>query len=388
MTLSIWISRQNMVIVRLLVLVCLIILFGIGLQATLAADDYCHYLGTLNNGVLGELATRYNGWSGRWAQELSTAVIFTIFGEATPQIMPGLFITGMIGALAFALGWKRNLLVISGLLILAYIGLLDTFAFQSVYWLAGSVSYLPPLIGGALLWGLIDRRAPLPLIFIVSGITSGFHETTGVTLVVVFALFQLRSRLPQAAIAIIGLLLGTTIVLIAPGNAVRAAAVATSQDLPTAAFNALVGTFANLTRVLLTAPLPAIACVVMGAALFGADARRPHRLILALIIGFGIGTINLLPAAYRLGGLAPPRFYVLPTAALSVALVMIGSSLPRVRWSRALTVCALLVTLQVGSLYVTATRVTSQPNGFALLAGIDTPLTANWVMTCATAIRE
>lgn len=354
----------------------------------MAADDYCHYLGALNNGVLGELATYYDTWSGRWAQVLSTAVSFTIFGQAAPQIMSGIFIAAMIGALAFALGWKRNQLVFSGLLILAYIGLLDTFAFQSVFWVAGSISYLPPLIGGALLWGFVDRRAPLPIIFIVSGITSGFHETTGITLVVVFALFQLRSRPPQAAIAIIGLLLGTAVVFIAPGNAVRAAAVATPQDLPTAAFNAFVGTFANLSRVLYAAPLLAIACVLMGAALFGADAHRPHRLILALIVGFGIGTINLLPAAYKLGGLAPPRFYVIPTAALTAGLFLMGSSFPKVRWSKALIVCALIITAQIATLYTVATRATSQPNGFALLAGLDTPLTANWVMTCATAIRE
>lgn len=357
----------------------------IGARIPLAADDYCHAAGVAAHGVLGQMQVQYTSWSGRFAQMGLTGLTFALFGTHAETASTIVLIGGLVAALAFAL-WRhvQQPILIAALITALYIALLDTFVWQGLYWMAGGQTYVPPVIGASLLWGMIERRTPLPLITLVGFMLAGFHETAALLIGAVLVLLLARHHLKAVAAALVGLAIGIGIVMLAPGNNVRSDLLPEAVSLTQAFVLASAGTAANIIRVLLHAPLAVVALIMMGAMLRGGEKVRLGIIGAAVLGAIGFSVLSLLPGAWMMGGnISPPRFYVISTAVICAALIVVGTGLPRLRWSHALTAIAIVALIGVGQLYVFNATALSTQGGFEQLAQLDTPQSASWVADCA-----
>lgn len=356
----------------------------LGSLIPLAADDYCHGAGTLQNGIFGELQNRYVSWSGRYAQGILTSISFIVFRGHAVWVSPALLLIALIAALTFALQrHTRTPLLYATIMSVLYVGALDAFAWQAFYWMSGGQTYIPPIICAALLWGLIERQFGGLTIPLLAFFTSGFHEVSSVIIGTVLVAGLWKCYRTHVADALIGLSFGALVVILAPGNGVRDSMLAAPLPVTDALFNALAGSIANLIRMVTGAPFAVAAFVSLGASAFSMGQARPRLLLWALAIGIGFSILSLLPAAWRMGNISPPRFYALSTAIWCAALMVVGAGLPRLRWRHPLSAIALVGLVSIGRLYAVRLQSLNEPYAFERLASLDTPESAEWVRQCA-----
>lgn len=270
-----------------------LLLYGVvALTATFAADDFCGAADVHDYGVIGSVQHTYVSWSGRWSMQLATNALYAAFGQAAPLL-------GAVGLIIAGTGVFWRLYRVSGLLlIVAFLTALDTNIWQGVYWLPGGMTYLAPLVLMGLLATIRDYRI---LQFALAFLIGGFNESAGLVVVLAGALYR------RPAI-VIGGVVGTALVFLAPGNAIRAAYFTPNAPIETFATSAVV-IVRFITNMLIHNPIPLLAALVAGMTVPKALDRR-----LVVLAGAAL-VFGIVPTVY-LSGAVTARVLVLPTAAL------------------------------------------------------------------------
>ncbi|TMC49304.1 MAG: hypothetical protein E6J20_18075 [Chloroflexi bacterium] len=184
------------------------------------ADDFSAGLAIRQNGFWAEQAADYRGWSGRFA---STAAITAVveLGEVTVRVVPVLLLiawtAASTAALRYLLPEVRRLghLILATAIVCTCVRVTPT-PFLSVYWLTGALSYTAPLVLASTVGGFAE--------------TYDLLQATALTFAAVAAALGVtpawRRVLPPLAAAWAGGIAALAIVVAAPGNAVRDAALA------------------------------------------------------------------------------------------------------------------------------------------------------------------
>lgn len=254
--------------IRIRILIALLIFSITGLAIVLAnsfftrpfADDFCVANSVNSHSFIEYIINEYMGWTGRLSYIILTG--FTAkMGLWGYQIMPLIIILFFLISLFWAsLPYFKcyypespilGAASFSSLFILLLFNSLPDL-FESVFWNAGSVNYLPPIIMFTLLAGLFIRLIvnyqksqswfifPIILITFIAGMFSEIYSMLQVTIyfILIVGLYRITSKSTKKIVklfAFTGLLIAIIsflIVYLAPGNAVRQAA--SHQKTPTA----------------------------------------------------------------------------------------------------------------------------------------------------------
>lgn len=332
---------------------------SVAVLSTLAADDYCYLVEVHEHGVVGAVAHAYQTRLGRFAQVITSGVLYAAFGQAAPLMGATLLI-------ALAAFLARRLFGNAGLLLLAaFLAALGTHVWQGLYWLAGSATYSAPLVLALALMGAAGRKSRLSEI-LLAFVIAGFNESIGPMLVLSGLLYRRPALLLGAAI-------GTLIVFLAPGNAVRAA-----FFVPQGIGETLLVTGVVLSR-FLTGALVGVPVALLGALVAGM--MRPYafdwRWLLVCSAALAAG---IVPTLY-LSGAVTPRVLLLPTAAIIGLVFHVGQSLgSRTPLSDQLRYAMAALTLLAAMNFASTAFASPQP--FAERAPLDT-LDSPWVRACA-----
>jgi hypothetical protein len=223
----------------------------LGVFSRYIADDFCTAGSLREIGLINSQIFWYTSWSGRYSFTFVVNLLESL-GPWIAQTMPAVVLLAWFLSLAYLIrqasrafrkelnpGFSLSIAALIEFAILSGVG--NTF--QSVYWLTGIVTYSLPLIIFTFYLGwfmkiTVDGRwseITFPAyigIFSVSLLTGGFSETfasvqlAAILGILVFILIWpggKRKRLTRAVVfALIGAIASITIILVAPGNAIRA----------------------------------------------------------------------------------------------------------------------------------------------------------------------
>jgi len=223
------------------------------------ADDYCLTSGFLSGGFWKSQIALYTSWSPRFAGTF-VLNLSEYFGRAAIRTWTALVIVLWVFALTWLLVQASRLVrlpVSIGLALLiaeaiVFFTILEApQQYQSFYWRIGTITYTLPLVFLAALLGLVFNRARktapdriswwgVAVCAVIAFSAGGFSETyvTCQTAFLGMGLIGLwlgaksparRNWLVLAGAALIGSLLAMAVVVAAPGNAVRLAAIPTSR---------------------------------------------------------------------------------------------------------------------------------------------------------------
>jgi hypothetical protein len=211
------------------------------------ADDYGGVLAVRLRGFWGAQVALYRSWTGRFT---SSALISAaaMLPEGAVRVLPGVLIGGWVLVLWVALqqvvpsaGRVGRLVLAAGVV---YTTLQVTPSpFLSIYWMTGSLTYVPSLLLGTLLialirWSAGDGRRRMATIAgagVVAFLAGGSNETYVVAQTVALAMAMAvaisplsmisRSKLRALGVALLGSLVAAGVLVAAPGNAIRDAAI-------------------------------------------------------------------------------------------------------------------------------------------------------------------
>lgn len=230
-----------------LVALAVVLLFiALGWYAHPSADDFCMAAGIEEDGLWWHLLNHYMTWSGRYSGNAFYAIYPLLSGGLVSgyKFLALLLLLSLFTAAAFFLArlFRRSMddfpVVVAAVLFTAVyvLGLLSPSS--SLYWMAGSLSYLTAnillLVLGGVIIRLVDRQArgwgtgpSLFMACVVVIVAIGANET-GMLMVAGVVALMLLTRLPQGwRIARPWVLLFgvaavcSAVVYFAPGNAVR-----------------------------------------------------------------------------------------------------------------------------------------------------------------------
>lgn len=324
----------------------------LGLTATFAADDYCQAAIARQYGLFGSVGYTYATWSGRFSQTFLSGGLYLVFDRAAPLVGAVLCISTL--AAVTALRWGRAGLVLS----VTFVAALGENIWQGLYWLPGGMTYLVPLVLMAVVRK--NRTTEFALAFAISG----FNESAGLVVILAGVLYR-------RPLILLGALVGTLLVLAAPGNAVRAAFFE-RQGLMETAFVTGVVLSRFLTGLLVSVPVALLGALVAGMMRPAGFDRRLVILCLAALV------VGIAPTLY-LSGAVTPRTLVLPTAAVIGLCFHIGQVLgTQHAMSRQLQYAA-VVLLLLGAMEFTQVAL---GRSFVERAGVE-DTTVQWVADCA-----
>jgi hypothetical protein len=236
--------------------------------ARYVADDFGTALAVRLRGFWSESIANYRLQDGRF---LATALedLAGMLNEALPHVLPGILITAWVVLLTLALRYiepgasRLERLVISTGIVYTTLRVSPN-PFLALYWMTASLAYVVPLLLAAVLAWLIccpgaqgSRR-----VLVITGaglvafLAAGEDETYTAAQTVALALLGAvalsrpsavwRQKLPVLAAAWSGSLAGLIVMAVAPGNAIRGAAIArivgprpSLLSLPGHTFNAM-----------------------------------------------------------------------------------------------------------------------------------------------------
>jgi len=210
------------------------------------ADDYGGVLAVRLRGFWGEQAASYRLWTGRFT---SSALISAaaMLPEVAVRVLPGILIAAWVLLMWLALQHVPSLGRVGRLLLAAgvvYTALQVTPSpFLSIYWMTGSLTYVPRLMLGTLLLALIGQPhgsgargiAAIAAAGVVAFLAGGSNETYVVAQTVALAIavavaispleIVSRSKLRVLGAGLLGSLVAAAVLVAAPGNAIRDAAI-------------------------------------------------------------------------------------------------------------------------------------------------------------------
>ena len=244
------------------------------------ADDYTISTMAKAHGLFGAQVYWYLGWTGRFSFTF-VASLLGLIGPATTRFVPALLMTVWIAATAWAISqihslsgrtsWTKAVLL-AGLIIFATLETAPNLV-QSLYWQAGALTYIAPLVLLSLYVGIVIRfmrgthqrssfYAAGILMFVAGGFSDAYVvlQTSGLVL----ALIALEIFAPQhlkrtvrafLLIGLLGSLLALAIVAIAPGNSARQAYFPHHLGLPQILSLTVVYSLRFIAKLMLTHPI-------------------------------------------------------------------------------------------------------------------------------------
>lgn len=341
----------------------------IGFFSRYMADDYNTWRVVHARGFLSAQVHCYLGWTGRFSFSLVVSVC-SLIGPGIVPFLPALLLASWVAAMVWAVHWiawpgalkfsYTETLLCAGLVIFATLKLAPDVV-QSLYWQAGALSYLTPLILFSFYLGLLGyslqgattheaRPSALRLgsAAFVTFAAGGFSEayvvlqTSALCLAVIvgvrYAPAKLKAALRALLVAgLVGSLCALIVVALAPGNAVRQSyfppppglfRILTLSTLYALGFGALSVFRQPLVFVLLLLwPfLTALKRPGRGAAADERGLRRAWLLVLVPIVVFALNISCIAPALYGTSAMLPRRAQVLLSFTLVCGAVV---------WSRA-----------------------------------------------------
>lgn len=237
-------------------LVVIIILLGvallahayIGLFTRYMADDYCTAAAVQTEGLLNSQKSLYVGWSGRFSFNFSIGLL-TLLGHQIVPFLPAVALGLLLVVLTWTIyrfgsnfSWRRPLLtsiLLAELIIFVTVSDNRGGVYEALYWQTGMLTYWFPLILMVAYVGFVKqvegatgRMRPVALYLLYGAaltfIAGGFNETYAVFqmcalfVAIGLSLWARRFRLfPLLGAGLIGSVMATSIVSLAPGNNVR-----------------------------------------------------------------------------------------------------------------------------------------------------------------------
>ena len=335
------------------VLAAALVLLGLLASVALAAastrywaDDYCYAVAARQHGFFGAEVSWYQDWTGRYTATAVMSLLTSLPVKVAAWSLP-LLLVAWVATTAWTLrqvapadsGQPPRVLALAGAaaVIASTVAIVPTRA-QEVDWLTGATTYILPLvlvtpIAGLVLRALRRGRSSATslasagvLALLAAGCSESFTGTGLAALTILAAAAALRSRLrpalPVTVSALAGATAGLVILLLAPGNAHRVAALHAHGSFgnlfwPSIRFGAeVVATYVALT------PIPLLLAVAAGAAAAVALPRPVvvRRPALTLLAALGLGSAMvygaMVPAVYYAA--QPPDRALLGTAELMV----------------------------------------------------------------------
>ena len=330
------------------------------------ADDYCTAAAVHTDGLLALQKTLYLGWSGRFSFNIAIGIL-ALLGH---QIVPFLPAVAM-GLMLFVLTWTlsrfgsdfncRRPLLTSFLLaeLIIFVTLSDNRGgvYEALYWQTGMLTYWLPLIFMVAYVGFVkhvdgssSRIRPggvslllcTGLTFIAGGLNETFavFQVCGLLLAIGWCLWVRRFKLVQLLVAgLIGSVMATAIVSLAPGNDVRRAHFPPPPDWLTllrssaeSTFNFMFseqnypGTYLYRALALLIPALLVLYTIprvgVTATRDFASGRKTQWLTVLTLpLVCFAVVMSCFVPAMYVMSKQPPPRALVIPQFILICLLV-------------------------------------------------------------------
>jgi len=306
------------------------------------ADDYSTFFAVHLRGYWGQLAADYRLSDGHFmgaAAQDAAALLPEWFARVLPAIELGCWVAALVYALKVVvprLAWQARVLLATTIVVTTI--QVTSSPFLSFYWMTASLSYVSPLILGAVLVGLIGaplpRRAELLVPGLLALITAGFEEPYSAAQVTAFILALGYAvwapgrlwALPRARLiaGTVGAVAGFAIMAAAPGNAVRYATLSRItarpplMSLPSLTINDL----SRLVSQVLTDGGAAVLGVVVVAAIVAArhtdsgaasTARALQRLVVVTAGAVVVLLATLGPSEVGTGAPSPAWTHVIPT---------------------------------------------------------------------------
>ena len=231
-------------------LIFLVVLCALGFIAYPAVDDYEYALKSIEKGFWNSQVYEYLNWNGRY---LATAILS--FNPLTWRwyfgyhLIPLCLIIGLVLSLAYFLrsllnGFDQNKIYKISVVIIS-IYLMRHFSLdQNIYWMSGSITYTLPLILELIFFALLyknlnqEKRVFRTIAMVILTIlVIGLNET--IMLAHCFLLFMTcvyciykDKKLPSDLIILLMIsILSSLVVVLAPGNGVRASRFERSHDV-------------------------------------------------------------------------------------------------------------------------------------------------------------
>ena len=230
------------------ILVAVLALYGaMGIFNRYVADDYGQVLAIRLRGFWGQQFAEYRLWSGRFTSTAAIGAVSMLNQDAV-RVLPGVMLALWVvliywlsGRLIRDVGRVYQLLLAAGIVFTTI--QVTPSPFLSIYWMTGSLTYLMPLLLGTIAVTILctdqshRRRLLTGLAILVVAFSAGGADETYLaaqTAALAIALCMsaspwiptLRRRFVTLACGLVGSLLAAAVVLAAPGNAIRTAAIA------------------------------------------------------------------------------------------------------------------------------------------------------------------
>ncbi len=352
------VSRVVEAVVGAVLLVTLAAYAVLGVFNRYVADDYATVAAVRLRGFWSEQILLYRSWTGRFASSALISVAATL-PEDLVRVLPGILIAAWVWLLVLALKRILPLTGITGRLILAAAVVYTTLQvtpspFMSLYWMTGSLTYVAPLLLATLLAGLVcgpqraggSRIATLvgagAVAFLAGGTSETYAaaQTVALVLAAAVAVSPLsssgRSKLRVLVVALLASLAALGVIAVAPGNALRNAAIVqiighhpALPDMPGLTVQDTSQFFGSL----FSAHWTSVCALAVLAALFGARSRAsvnaPSRSLVIAACAVAIGAVIVIasaiaPSVYEEGRLTNDYGQVVPVYVCVCAVATLG----------------------------------------------------------------
>jgi hypothetical protein len=350
-------------IIGITLTVPLVIHAYLGTYSRYIADDFCTAGSLKELGFLQSQAFWYETWSGRYAFTFVINIIESL-GPWTAMLMPAVIILAWISGLALffrGLARRFKLEMDSGayLLITALIvfGILSGVGnpYQSIYWLTGVVTYSLPLVLVTIFLAWLLRRnknerhsgdlaLPGALALVIAFVIGGFSETyvaVQITLFTGLLASQLillgnseRYKIFILSAALLGSVIAMVVIIVAPGNAMRAGIMPDRPDLLTLLDRTWLDFKIFTSRILnqefwtlaLISSIPALTIIACGVT--DRDFwNKSRRQIFLSLLGLPVFTVllvlaSIMPYEYGISSFPDDRVLVISRAALYTSIAI------------------------------------------------------------------
>jgi hypothetical protein len=323
----------------------------LGSFSRLLGDDYCSAYQANRFGILRAVWYWYLNWSGRY----SASALDSLFGILGPGIMPlatPAAICLWLLAIGFALYkwlperegklWKVSALAAGAVFLTLNF---SPYIQQSLYWGQGMRAIIPPLILGTAYIGVFilarekqpQNRLARVLWYLFSFfsmlIVGGFSETTGVLQFAALTIGLLILILSRRQIygfevlflssGLLGTMLAVAIVVLAPGNAFRAAYFPPPPNMAgiiSISFRSLLAYLAGLfsSKEAILGFTGILGTSFMTGLNYPEKAMKPSEMLLVILAGVLLVAVCFPPAAYGMSDAPPGRTLLIPTYVLAL----------------------------------------------------------------------
>lgn len=338
--------KKFLVLLPVIVLIAVALYFIIPTSFSVRywVDDFCSAALLVRTNFWNTQISTWNGWTGRFSATFFTS-FFELIGPRIVQLLPLL----LLGFLMVSL---KCFYKISKILPLLFIFLSLVNApniIQSFYWQTGSLNYLASFIFLNIFLGLVvfpskkvNIFLPTVLLFIAGGFSEAYALAQLVLLFFVLIAVKVTNfsmktdRVRIVIFGIVGAILALGIILLAPGNAVRATTVTKPESLWFVINSTLLGTKWYLLRMLSIKPF-----IYSLFFLFTAVLVLVRRVTLKIHDSISLGILSIFAAVFATMTVIGSGFYSMsifpPERTLFIAIYMI-------------MICFIMFSLSVASL--------------------------------------